>query len=366
MQEKSIKTFLLAVCMVAMAAACSGTKSDQALTTDIQAKMFSDPQVKAANLSVSVKDGEATLSGEVPNEGAHYQAYKLASDTPGVKHVVDQMTMQAAQIAQPAPVAPPPPVVPPHASRQAAPPKHQSNMAKHPVKSNLSTRKYSRPQESSPPPAPAPAPVAPPAQTQTAAVAPVPLPAPAAPAPPQPTRVEIPAGTAVRVQMIDEVDSTVNHAGDTFHASLASPISVDDQIVVPAGTDVYLKLVTAKSAGHMTGQSELALELVRMEFQGRSYALASSEYTQKASSRTKRTAETVGGGAAIGAILGAVIGGGKGAAIGAATGGGAGGVAQGVTKAAQVKIPSETKLDFSLDQPLEVSYFPGKNRSPRQ
>jgi outer membrane lipoprotein SlyB len=65
----------------------------------------------------------------------------------------------------------------------------------------------------------------------------------------------------------------------------------------------------------------------------------------------------------LGTLLGAVIGGGKGAAIGAATGAGAGGVAQGVTKGQQVRIPPETKLDFSLDQPVEVSYFPEKNRS---
>jgi hypothetical protein len=177
--------------------------------------------------------------------------------------------------------------------------------------------------------------------------------------------VEIPAGTSVRVQMIDGVDSSVNHAGEMFHATLESPIVVDDQIVVPSGTDAYVKLVNAKSAGHMTGQSALALELVRMEFQGKSYALASNEYTQTGASRGKRTAETVGGGAVLGTLLGAVIGGGKGAAIGAAAGAGAGGAVQGATKGQQVRIPSETKLDFSLEQPVEVSYFPEKNRSSR-
>ena len=103
-----------------------------------------------------------------------------------------------------------------------------------------------------------------------------------------------------------------------------------------------------------------------MEFQGKSYGLSSSDYTQTGASRGKRTAETVGGGAVLGTLLGAVIGGGKGAAIGAATGAGAGGVVQGVTKGQQVKIASETKLDFSLEQPLEVSYFPGRNHSSRE
>jgi len=166
--------------------------------------------------------------------------------------------------------------------------------------------------------------------------------------------------------MIDGVDSAVNHEGEVFHASLDSPIVVDDQVIVPAGADMEVKLTTAKSAGHMTGQSTLSLELVRMEFQGKSYTLASDDYLKKGSSRGKRTAETVGGGAVLGTLLGAVIGGGKGAAIGAATGAGAGGVVQGATKGQQIKIPSETKLDFTLEQPVEISYFPERNRSQRQ
>jgi hypothetical protein len=335
--------FLAAISVVALAAGCSSTQKDQALATDIKAKMFSDPQVKTANVDVAVKDGEAILSGEVPNDAARYQAFKLATDTSGVKHVVDKMTVQTAQVA---PVAEPAPV------EHHSDPKPVRKTPKHHAESNSISTKSDH--------APAPPPVAsmPPEQ-------PVVTEAPATPPPPQPRRVEIPAGTSVRVQMIDAVDSSVNHAGEMFHATLESPIVVDDQIVVPAGTDAYVKLVNAKSAGHMTGQSALALELVRMEFQGKSYALASNEYTQTGASRGKRTAETVGGGAVIGTLLGAVIGGGKGAAIGAATGAGAGGVVQGVTKGQQVRIPSETKLDFSLEQPVEVSYFPDKNRSSR-
>jgi outer membrane lipoprotein SlyB len=83
------------------------------------------------------------------------------------------------------------------------------------------------------------------------------------------------------------------------------------------------------------------------------------------SSRGKRTAETVGGGAAIGALIGAIAGGGKGAAIGAGVGAAGGGTVQAVTKGQQIKIPSETRLDFRLENPVEVTYFPEKNRSRR-
>lgn len=327
-----------------LVAGCSSAPKDQDIATNIKARMFSDPQVKSAQVDVTVKDGEATLSGDVPDDGARLEAFKVATDTPGVKHVLDKMTVQTAEVA-PAPFEPPPPAEP----VRSTPKRHAASRAEH------SAAAYE------PPPAPGSAP-----EALTSAREPVPAAAPVPPPPPQPTRVEIPAGTSVRVQMIDGVDSSVNRAGEVFHASLAGPIVVNDQIVVPSGTDAYVKLVNAKSAGHMTGQSELALELVRMEFQGKSYGLVSNEYTQTGSSRGKRTAETVGGGAAIGAVLGAIIGHGKGAAIGAATGAGAGTVAEAATKGQQVKIASETKLDFVLDQPVEVSYFPDKNRSSRR
>jgi hypothetical protein len=84
----------------------------------------------------------------------------------------------------------------------------------------------------------------------------------------------------------------------------------------------------------------------------------SSTYSLAGGSQGKGTAEKVGGGAAIGAIIGAIAGGGKGAAIGAGVGGAGGGVYQGATGGKQVRIPSETKLDFQLDQPVTVTVSP--------
>ena len=362
MRKKAVSIFFLAaMSVVALAAGCSSAQKDQSVSTEIKAKMFSDPQVKAANVEVTVQDGEATVSGEVPNDTVRYQAYRLASDTPGVKHVTDKMTVHAAQVTQHTPPARPRrDVLPPSPRPARKTAKHASKPAPRPAVKSADYRP-----ERSPDPPPAPAVPIPAAQPVVSA-APTPAPAPLAlPPPPQPRRVEIPAGTSVRVQMIDGVDSAVNHAGEVFHATLDSPIVVDDQVVVPAGSDMEVKLTEAKSAGRMTGQSTLSLQLVRMEFQGKSYTLASDDYLQKGSSRGKRTAETVGGGAVLGTLLGAVIGGGKGAAIGAATGAGAGGVVQGATKGQQIKIPSETRLDFTLEQPVEVSYFPDRNHSQR-
>lgn len=160
------------------------------------------------------------------------------------------------------------------------------------------------------------------------------------------------------IRMIDGVDSSVNQPGEIFHASLDAPLVVGDQVVAPKGTDVYVRLVSTSQAGKFTGKSELHLELIKMELHGQAYPLVSSTYSLAGGSRGKNTAAKVGGGAALGAIIGAIAGGGKGAAIGAGVGGAGGGVYQAATHGKEVKIPSETKLDFQLDQPVTIMVMP--------
>jgi hypothetical protein len=188
-----------------------------------------------------------------------------------------------------------------------------------------------------------------------------PTPAPIAQA--QPIRaggtITIPAGQSILVRMIDSVDSSKNHVGDIFHASLETDLTVNGGLVARKGTDVYGRLAEAKEAGHISGSSELQLELTRMVIDGHDYPLVSSDYTLQGKGRGSNTAKKVGGGAALGAIIGAVAGGGKGAAIGAGVGAGAGGAVQVLTRGQQVKVPSETLLEFRLQQPAMVAATQG-------
>jgi hypothetical protein len=87
---------------------------------------------------------------------------------------------------------------------------------------------------------------------------------------------------------------------------------------------------------------------------GQTYPLSSGDYEVSGKSRGANTATKVGGGAALGAVIGAIAGGGKGAAIGAGVGAGAGTAVQVVTKGDQVHVPSETLLEFTLDQPVSL------------
>ena len=185
----------------------------------------------------------------------------------------------------------------------------------------------------------------------------VPAPAAAASQPPANNGgdVTLPAGQPLLVRMIDSVDSAKNHVGDIFHASLETDLYVNGALVARKGTDVYGRLAEAQKSGNFSGKSELQLELTRLVIDGRDYPLVSSDYNVQGKSQGSSAAKKVGGGAVAGAIIGAIAGGGKGAAIGAAAGGGAGAGVQILTKGAQVKVPSETLLEFRLQQAVTVT-----------
>jgi hypothetical protein len=156
------------------------------------------------------------------------------------------------------------------------------------------------------------------------------------------------------VRLIDAIDSERNQVGDVIRATLEHPLTYEDRVVVPKGADVEGRIVEAKSAGHFKGRSEIALEMTRLVVNGKSYSLQTDQFTRQGSSRGKRTAATIGGGAALGAIIGGIAGGGKGAAIGAGVGAGAGTGVQAVTKGEQIKIPPETVMTFHLQDSLSV------------
>lgn len=166
--------------------------------------------------------------------------------------------------------------------------------------------------------------------------------------------ITIPGGTSLLVRMIDSVDSSTNKVGDPFQASLEGPLVVGDTVVAPKGTDVFGKLAQAQASGQLSGKAHLTLELTGIRINGQTVHIDSTDYDVAGASRGKQSAERIGGGAVLGAVIGAIAGGGKGAAVGAAVGGGAGTAAQVLTHGPQVRVPSETLLEFKLQQAATV------------
>jgi hypothetical protein len=178
--------------------------------------------------------------------------------------------------------------------------------------------------------------------------------APANSQPAETSMVEIPAGTNLVIRLIDPVDSETDKLGQTYRATLDEPIVVSGETLVPRGADVTAKLVDDKQSGKIAGTTVMTLALVSLTVNGRPLDITTGEVSQASASRGARSAKVIGGTAAVGAIAGAIFGGGKGAAVGTAAGAGIGTAAQVATKGQKVKIPSETRLTFSLQNPVRL------------
>jgi hypothetical protein len=311
-----IRIALLAAVAVGCLTLACGPKgpNDQALTNDIQGKLYANDATRAANVKVAVSNGAVTLSGDVPNSDVELQAMKLANGTAGVSGVTDQMKVNTAMA--------PPPVPATDAANPAAP-----SAASAPAKQAATE----------PPP--------PPSEPMRAA------------APPRPTTrtYTIPSGQRVSIRMIDSIDTGKNTEGQTFRASLDAPLTSGGRVVVPAGAPVTVLLAASKGAGRIKGQSSLELRATSLGVNGRAVPINTAAYSQEGKARGKQSAIRTGIGAAAGALIGGLAGGGKGAAIGSAAGGGAGIGLQAMTHGQQVKIPSETQLAFSLQSPLTIT-----------
>jgi outer membrane biosynthesis protein TonB len=336
-------TSLVFLLVLGMTLGCNKAPNDAQITSDVQSKINADSGLQGKQLGVQAENGTVTLSGTVDNETQRDAAARYASLVPGVKQVVNNLQ-----------TAPPPAPAPPVETAQAPPPPEPKPAPAPKPRVRHHERSAPAMEESSPPP---PAPVA-----TAAAVAPA---APATPPPPPPpVKVTIPSGTTMAVRLVDTVDSETSQQGQTFHATLDSPLAVEGDVVIPNGADVEGHIVTVQSAGKFAGQSLLVLQLDRISAGGKYYNIQTDQYQRKGSSRGKNTAEKVGAGAGIGAIIGAIAGGGKGAAIGAAAGGGLGGGVQAATKGQQIKLASETILNFTLQAPVTVvqTRNPNENR----
>jgi hypothetical protein len=339
----SVYVGVLVLLTVLSTVACTKAPNDAQIVSDIQTKLSTDSGLADKQIAVQAAAGTVTLSGTVDNDAQRDAASRYASAASGVKQVVNNLQIAPAPtpVAEMQPPAPEPekPSPAPSSSRRAATKVKRSSFQDEPPAKT----------EAAPPPASTEAVSAP----QTAPVAPA--------TPPPPQKVTIPSGTTLAVRLVDTINSETAQQGQTFHATLDSPLAVDGDVVIPAGYDVEGHVVTVQSAGKFAGKSLLTLQLDRISAGGKYYNIQTDQWTKEGSSRGKNTAAKVGAGAAIGAIIGGIAGGGKGAAIGAAAGGGLGGGVQAATKGQQIDLPSETILNFTLQS--SVSVIPAKPRN---
>jgi Arc/MetJ family transcription regulator len=387
--------FLLAASLVlglalAIGVGCARKADDAKISSDIQGKFSQDSGLSTKQLTVESKDGVVTLGGIVDNAAQRDAASRQAASVAGVREVVNNLQVGNAPAAAGMAAS-----VPAGAARAsgAGPDKTRPGVGKKSGKDrdaeaadtagnsgdaangNDSNANQMTGGNSA---AADPATEAAPVSADSAAGQPPPAAAsqpPDSSSSPSPSssstttttgkRMIIDQGTQVAVRLIDPIDSEKNQVGDTFRATLNAALTSDGEEAVPAGVELTGHLVDVKSASKFAGQSVVVLQLDSISSGGKIYSLQTDQYRKEGKARGKNTAEKVGGGAILGGIIGAIAGGGKGAAIGTAAGAGAGGAAQAASKSQQIKLPSETVLNFLLQAPIEVVKAPPDSGRPK-
>ncbi|MGE0404998.1 MAG: BON domain-containing protein [Candidatus Korobacteraceae bacterium] len=331
MVRSRLSVSILLVLALGLSIACSreSTVSDSQIVEQVQAKLSGNSSLQGKQIQIQSSNGTVTLSGSVASDFERMAAANDAAQIQGVRTVVNNLQVAQESMAQAPEPAPMAEAQAPPAAARPSPAKRVPTPARQ-TEPQTSVREFN--EASVPAPTATPAPAAPVVRT-----------------------VRVPEGTALAVRLIDPLDTQTAQAGQTFRGSLSAPVVVDGETVIPANADVEGEVVEAKSAGRFAGQSLLTLELTRLTVNGRSYDVQSNTWTKQASSTGKKTATKVGIGTALGAIVGGIAGGGKGAAIGAAAGAGAGTGVQAASGGEEIKLPSETLLDFSLASALNVT-----------
>ncbi len=165
-----------------------------------------------------------------------------------------------------------------------------------------------------------------------------------------PASLTVPSGTQIVVQTTEALSASHNQVGDGFTGVLSEPVSVDNRVVFPRGTQVSGTVAAAKGRGRFKGAGDLGIVVNSIG----GTRVETSEYEQASKGKGKRTGVLVGGGAGLGALIGGLAGGGKGALIGGLAGAGAGTAGAAYTGNNDVVIPSESLINFTLQAPVTV------------
>lgn len=170
-----------------------------------------------------------------------------------------------------------------------------------------------------------------------------------------PQEIVIPSGTAITVRLQNAVSSATSAPGDQFAAVLDQPLVVDGETIAPTGAQVTGRVVAARRSGRLTHPGYLRIALASMTVNGKTIPVQSSSVMVAGASHKKRNLAWIGGGAGGGALIGAIASGGTGALIGSAIGAAGGTTAAYATGKKEVGFGTERRLTFRLTRPVTIA-----------
>ena len=130
--------------------------------------------------------------------------------------------------------------------------------------------------------------------------------------PPTTTCCSIPALTAVSIEILSTVNSQANKIGEKFAIRLKEPISVNGQVIVPAGAIGSGDVVHAAKSRFGGKPGELIIAVRYLEHQGQRIPLRSLKFGTGSGKDNGGTAQAIGiAGGAVGGLVSMFITGGE-------------------------------------------------------
>ena len=168
--------------------------------------------------------------------------------------------------------------------------------------------------------------------------------------------VTLPAGTALPVIMDTAVASNTSRVEQPVRAHLSRDVRLDNEVVLPAGSDLYGTVTAVRRPGKVKGRSYISVRLTTLVPTGSNerYAIETGRIARTGRATKKKDAMKIGIPAAGGAAVGALIGGKKGALIGAGAAGGAGTAVVLSTRGEDVGISRGAPVTLRLASPVRV------------
>jgi hypothetical protein len=167
---------------------------------------------------------------------------------------------------------------------------------------------------------------------------------------------QLQAGTVMRLQMDNEINSRVASVNDTFTTTLTVPIKVQETIVLPIGTIIEGRVTKVKRAsyGGKGGSLEVSFQMLQLLNGGKQGIEGVLVIELKAETSQTANVLTILGGTALGGIVGAVSRNQNGLLIGAGVGAGAGTSVAFLRKGSDVKIRAAEEFEIKLTKTVNL------------
>ena len=168
--------------------------------------------------------------------------------------------------------------------------------------------------------------------------------------------VTVPAGTQLPIILDTSVASNTSRVEQPVRAHVSRDVRLDNQVVIPAGSELFGNVTAVRRPGKVKGRSYIALRLTTLVPGGSEdrYRVDTGRVARTGRATKKKDAMKIGIPAAGGAAIGGLIGGKKGALIGAGTAGGAGTAVVLSTRGEEVGIGRGAALTLRLASPITV------------